>query len=143
MALKHSYAHAHNDMHGKYAQPNQIAACLRPKSGISKRGQKLSEIQNLETELVTHNWSRERPAMNKRPLSGLYNRGESRVHEAFGLSKLGTEVLTRRGRLSANVRPLSAPVKRGKRKKRSVLKSAKGRYVASADDSQKENNEEE
>ena len=81
--------------------------------------------------------------MNKRPLSGLYNRGESRVHEALGLSKLGMEALTRRERLSANVRPLSAPVKRGKRKKRSVLKSAKGRYVASADDSQKENNEEE
>ena len=143
MALQHSYAHAHNDLHGKYVQPNQAAACRRPKSGISKRGQKLSEIHNLETELVTHNRSHERSAMNKRPLSGLYNRGESRVHEALGLSRLGMEALTRRERLSANVRPLSAPVKRGKRKKRSVLKSAKGRYVASADDSQKENNEEE
>ena len=143
MAQKHSYAHAHNDMYGKCTQLNQNAACPRPKSGISKRGQKLSEIQNLETELVTHNRSHERSAMNKRPLSGLYNRGESRVHEALGLSKLGMEALTRKGRLSANVRPLSAPVKRGKRKKRSVLKSAKGRYVASADDSHKENNEEE
>ena len=143
MALKHSYAHAHNDMHGKYAHLNQAAACRRPKSGISKRGQKLSELQNSEAELVTHNRSHERPAINKRPLSGLYNRGESRVHEALGLSKLGMEALTRRERLSANVRPLSAPVKRGKRKKRSMLKSAKGRYVASADHSQNENNEEE
>ena len=80
-----------------------------------------------------------------RPNSVLVGSRGPLLREQFGLSKLGLDGLTRKGLVHIRdvIRPLSASVLERKRKRREILKSAKGRRHANKSEQQDyESNEE-
>ena len=120
----------------------RAASLTSPKSGVSHRGHVHKTGLSGNTRNVLANQNQGGCAKIRRPMSETLNRVESQLHRVLGVSRLGLAELTRKGRIGSSIRPLSAPLREGKRRKKGSSKSVKGRCGTRSDEPNEQKDEE-